>query len=201
MPSDTPFNLSTASSLNGTHLDEPFLVVGKKAAFLLKSICSQRNPSISPRLIAVSTARTTIGQRYHDLDFSAATLSLSSSLSFNLRSLGGLFLASYSGLVISIYPYMVPPSITIWQKENKLIMTLALELARDTTSPSIKSFVAKVNERVIGYVSYSPIYLKSDTGISGYILAPLAVSPQHQKQGVGSELVQRGIDVLTKEGG
>jgi cytochrome d ubiquinol oxidase subunit II len=24
-------------------------------------------------------------------------------------------LASYSGLVISIYPYMVPPSITIWQ--------------------------------------------------------------------------------------
>jgi cytochrome bd-type quinol oxidase subunit 2 len=115
VPSDTPFNLSTASSLNGTHLDEPFLVVGKKAAFLLKSICSQRNPSISPRLIAVSTARTTIGQRYHDLDFSAATLSLSSSPSFNLRSLGGLFLASYSGLVISIYPYMVPPSITIWQ--------------------------------------------------------------------------------------
>ena len=27
----------------------------------------------------------------------------------------GLFLASYCGLGISIYPYMVPPSITIWQ--------------------------------------------------------------------------------------
>ena len=27
----------------------------------------------------------------------------------------GLFLASYSGLGNSIYPYMVPPSITIWQ--------------------------------------------------------------------------------------
>ncbi|MEL0142217.1 MAG: cytochrome d ubiquinol oxidase subunit II [Alphaproteobacteria bacterium] len=26
-----------------------------------------------------------------------------------------LFLASYCGLGISIYPYMVPPSITIWQ--------------------------------------------------------------------------------------
>ena len=36
------------------------------------------------------------------------------------------------------------------EEENKLIMTLALELARDTTSPSIKSFVAEVNERVIG---------------------------------------------------
>ena len=87
------------------------------------------------------------------------------------------------------------------EEENKLIMTLALELARDTTCPSIKSFVAEVNERVIGYVSYSPIFLKSDAGISGYILAPLAVSPQHRKQGVGSQLVQRGIDVLTKEGG
>ena len=87
------------------------------------------------------------------------------------------------------------------EKENKLIMTLALELARDTTSPSIKSVVAKVNERVIGYVFYSPICLKSDTGISGYILAPLAVSPQHQRQGVGPELVQTGIDVLTKRGG
>ena len=27
------------------------------------------------------------------------------------------------------------------------------------------------------------------------------MSPQHQKQGVGSQLVRRGIDVLTKEGG
>ena len=87
------------------------------------------------------------------------------------------------------------------EEENKLIMELALELARDTTSPSIKSFVAEVNERIIGYVSYSPIFLKSDTGVSAYILAPLAVSPQHQKQGVGSQLVRRGIDLLTKEGG
>ena len=30
-------------------------------------------------------------------------------------AIGTLFLASYSGLGISIYPYMVPPSITIWQ--------------------------------------------------------------------------------------
>ena len=34
-------------------------------------------------------------------------------------------------------------------------------------------------------MSYSTIFLKSASGISGYILAPLAVSPEHQKQGVG----------------
>ena len=50
-------------------------------------------------------------------------------------------------------------------------------------------------------MAFSPIFLKSASGISGYILAPLAVSPQHQQQGVGSQLVRRGINVLTKEGG
>ena len=62
-------------------------------------------------------------------------------------------------------------------EENKVIMNLVEELSRETSSPSIKSLVAEVDNQVIGYVSYSPIFLKSDTNISGYILAPLAVSP------------------------
>lgn len=85
-------------------------------------------------------------------------------------------------------------------EENKVIMNLVHELSRENTSPSIKSLVAEVGNQVIGYVSYSPIYLKSDSSISGYILAPLAVSPEHQKQGVGSNLIKSGIDILTKDG-
>ena len=85
-------------------------------------------------------------------------------------------------------------------EENKVIMNLVEELHQETTNPSIKSLVAEVDNQVIGYVSYSPIFLKSDTGISGYILAPLAVSPEHQKQGVGSNLINAGIDMLTKDG-
>ena len=84
-------------------------------------------------------------------------------------------------------------------EENKVISELAIGLFKEMTSPSIKSLVAKANESVIGYVSYSPIFLKSDTSISGYILAPLAVSPEHQKQGVGSTLIKSGIDMLIKE--
>ena len=49
-------------------------------------------------------------------------------------------------------------------------------------------------------MSYSPIFLKSDSLMSGYILAPLAVSPENQKQGVGSNLINAGIDLLTKDG-
>ena len=85
-------------------------------------------------------------------------------------------------------------------EENKVIMNLAQELSKETTSPSIKSLIAEVDNQVIGYVSYSPIFLKSSFGISGYILAPLAVSPEHQKQGIGSNLIKSGIDMLTKEG-
>jgi len=85
-------------------------------------------------------------------------------------------------------------------EENQVIMNLVQELSRETTSPSIKSLVAEVDNQVIGYVSYSPIYMKSNSSISGYILAPLAVSPEHQKQGVGSNLINAGIEMLTKDG-
>jgi putative acetyltransferase len=85
------------------------------------------------------------------------------------------------------------------EEENKVIINLVGELSKERTSPSIKSLVADVGDQMIGYVSYSPIFLKSDSSISGYILAPLAVSPEHQKQGVGSNLIKSGINMLTKE--
>ena len=83
-------------------------------------------------------------------------------------------------------------------EENKVIINLVQELSRETSSPSIKSLVAEVDNEVIGYVSFSPIFLKSDSNISGYILSPVAVSPEQQKQGVGSNLIKSGIDMLTK---
>ena len=85
-------------------------------------------------------------------------------------------------------------------EDNKVIMNLVQGLHQETTSPSIKSLVVEGENQILGYVSYSPIFLKSDSSISGYILAPLAVSPEHQKQGIGSNLIKSGIDILTKDG-
>ena len=85
-------------------------------------------------------------------------------------------------------------------EENKSICELAANLLKETTNPPIKSLVTTLDDQAVGYVSYSPIFLKSDSTISGYILAPLTVSPKHQKQGVGSSLINFGIDMLTKEG-
>ena len=64
-------------------------------------------------------------------------------------------------------------------EENTLIRNLVADLSGETTSPSIKSLIAELDNKVIGYVSYSPIFLKSDLNLFGYILAPLAVSPDH----------------------
>ena len=85
-------------------------------------------------------------------------------------------------------------------EENKVIMNLVEELHHETTNPLIKSLVAEVDNQVIGYVSYSQIFLKSVSSIARYILAPLAVSPEHQNQGVGSNLINFGIDMLTRDG-
>jgi putative acetyltransferase len=85
-------------------------------------------------------------------------------------------------------------------EENEIIMNLVQELSTEHTNPPIISLVAEVHNQVIGYVSFSPIFLKSNTSISGYILAPLAVSIEHQKQGVGSNLINAGINMLTKVG-
>ena len=85
-------------------------------------------------------------------------------------------------------------------EENKLIMNLVVELSEETTSPSIKSLVDEVDNQIIGYVSFSSIFLKSDSSISGYILAPLAVAPKHQKKWIGSNLIKSGIDMLTENG-
>ena len=50
-------------------------------------------------------------------------------------------------------------------EENQVIMNFVQELSSENTSPSIKSLVAEVDNQVIGYVSYSPILLKSDSSI------------------------------------
>jgi len=85
-------------------------------------------------------------------------------------------------------------------EENKLIRHLSADLFKETTRPPIKSLIAELGGKLIGYVCYSPVFLKSTYDVSGYILSPLAVSPEYQSQGVGSALINSGIDMLTKDG-
>lgn len=56
------------------------------------------------------------------------------------------------------------------------------------------SLVAIKNEKAVGHILFSPITIQSSkSDIPALALAPLAVCPEFQNQGIGSELVKRGL--------
>lgn len=57
------------------------------------------------------------------------------------------------------------------------------------------SLVAIKNEKVVGYLLFSPIVIQTPKDdIPALALAPLAVCPKFQNQGIGSELVKQGLE-------
>ncbi|MHC4750178.1 MAG: GNAT family N-acetyltransferase [Planctomycetota bacterium] len=66
---------------------------------------------------------------------------------------------------------------------------------------SILSLVAIAEDQVIGHILFSPAVIEGENGrLFGSGLAPVAVLPEYQKKGIGSELVQTGVARL-KQGG
>jgi putative acetyltransferase len=53
----------------------------------------------------------------------------------------------------------------------------------------LHSFVATLNADVVGHVSYSPASINS---LVGAALGPMAVLPQYQRKGIGSQLIEAG---------
>src|SRR5207245_3892941 len=62
------------------------------------------------------------------------------------------------------------------------------------------SLVAE-DDAVVGHILFTPVVVESaDRRILGMGLAPMAVLPERQRQGIGSELVRRGLDILRERG-
>ena len=67
--------------------------------------------------------------------------------------------------------------------------------------PDCLSLVAEDEGRIVGHILFSPAVLKTSAGQrNGMALAPMAVLPEHQGRGVGSNLVRAGLDVLLQRG-
>ncbi len=61
------------------------------------------------------------------------------------------------------------------------------------------SLVAELDDTVIGHVAVSPVTISD--GTSGWFgLGPVAVLPQHQYRGVGSQLVREALTILREQG-
>ena len=108
----------------------------------------------------------------------------------NVRTAEKKYLHSIQNVIKTSFP----------TEENKLISILAKELSDEISTPPVKSFITEIDDKIIGYVSFSPIFFKLNTNITGYILAPLAVSSNNQNQGIGTQIVNFGISELTKIG-
>ena len=67
--------------------------------------------------------------------------------------------------------------------------------------PEIVSLVAELDGRVVGHILFSPVTLPSgERTIRGMGLAPMAVLPAHQRDGIGAHLVEEGIARLERSG-
>lgn len=86
------------------------------------------------------------------------------------------------------------------ESERELIATLAIDLLNEETKPETISLVDEIDGEIVGHVAFSPVTMDFDKNWRGYILAPLAVKPGFQKQGIGSELINTGIDCLKESG-
>ena len=59
------------------------------------------------------------------------------------------------------------------------------------------SLVALMQNQVVGHILFTPIMVESEDNIvKGMALAPMAVLPEYQRQGIGSELIRTGIEKL-----
>jgi putative acetyltransferase len=59
---------------------------------------------------------------------------------------------------------------------------------------SVVSLVADVDGDVAGHILLSPVTLSSDPELFLFGLAPMAVLPERQRQGIGGALVRAGLD-------
>jgi putative acetyltransferase len=67
--------------------------------------------------------------------------------------------------------------------------------------PEVVSLVAELDGRVVGHILFSPVTVPAgERTLQGMGLAPMAVLPEHQRDGVGARLVEEGLARLERAG-
>jgi putative acetyltransferase len=68
-------------------------------------------------------------------------------------------------------------------------------------SIALVSLVAEIDGRVVGHILFSRMWIETPTGrVSAVALAPVAVRPHHQREGIGSRLIERGLELVKARG-
>jgi len=84
-----------------------------------------------------------------------------------------------------------------FEQPNEAILVDALR----RTAGTYLSLVAEKDGRVVGHIIFTEVRVESGAGSWDAVgLAPMAVIPEHQRQGVGSQLVRLGLDACMRQG-
>ena len=73
-----------------------------------------------------------------------------------------------------------------------------VDALRENASPYI-SLVAVVDVQIVGHIFFSPVTVEGESvTFTAMGLAPMAVLPEYQNQGIGSQLVREGLKECTR---
>jgi putative acetyltransferase len=77
---------------------------------------------------------------------------------------------------------------------------LARDLLADESAKPALSILAYQNDQAVGHILFTKAWLEPQVNLSISLLAPLAVIPGAQNQGIGGQLIQQGLKILTDRG-
>ncbi|MGB0843735.1 MAG: GNAT family N-acetyltransferase, partial [Alphaproteobacteria bacterium] len=82
--------------------------------------------------------------------------------------------------------------------ENNTAESIILTQLRDQGDLSL-SLVAKSYTKIVGHVAFSEVKIESETG-TWFGLGPISVAPDQQHKGIGSKLVESGLEHIKSKG-
>lgn len=82
--------------------------------------------------------------------------------------------------------------------EGLLVGNLAYDLMTRTDPQDLYCFVATEDEQIVGSILFSRLTFECD--VDAFLLAPVAVHPSYQGQGVGQRLINVGLNELREDG-
>ena len=74
-----------------------------------------------------------------------------------------------------------------------------VDVLRKQASPYI-SLVAVEDDALLGHILFTPVFLTNHPELKIMGLAPMAVMPGYQSQGIGSALVNKGLEACQQQG-
>ena len=84
------------------------------------------------------------------------------------------------------------------EPEGEVVAQLACDILADESAKPLLSLVAEDGGKIVGNIIFSSVKIEGNEELSAYILAPLAVSKNCQRQGWGTKLIHHGLDALKK---